>query len=675
MQEYLNTAQLKQPFKLPPSLVWTFFSGSIVLLAMTCLRLFLLFSFPAPSGNTDIPVARVLALGLRFDARIVSVPCLLLLLLSWATQWDPYATKKGKKAAMVVWTIFFIVTGVFYAIDFANFAYLKQRLNAGLLTYAADVGTSLHMVWQTYPVIKITIGIALSTWAFSLIVRALYKTIPSANGIPAKAAYKHTIRIIACLFLCFVIYGKAGQYPLRWSDAFVLGNDYASNLSLNPYQSFFSSLQFRHSTYDRQQVEESFPLMASYLDVPPSRLKSELYYGRHYPGHVDTSPRPPMNVVLVICESFSAYKSSAFGNALGTTPYFDSLSRSGIFFTRCFTPSYGTARGVWTTLTGTPDVDQSRTSSRNPNAVNQRLIINDFKGYEKFYFIGGSLSWANIRGMLTNNIPNLHIYEQDDYGMPKVDVWGVSDKNLFLGANRVLAQQQKPFFAIIQTADNHRPYTIPDEDKKEFDLIELPLDSLRKNGFDSNEELNAFRYTDYCYRAFFKAAEKEAYFENTLFVFVGDHGIGGDASNLFPAAWTAELSSQHVPLLFYAPYRLRPQAHDYPASQSDVFPTIAGLCGIPYTNTTMGRDLLGGFLDQHPEYRCAFIYNPDKRRIGIVKGDVYYSYGIDGKLGEQAYGLANDKKMDLDEKTKEDLYRLTNGWYQTARYLLLNNKH
>src|SRR6185369_14031736 len=106
-----------------------------------------------------------------------------------------------------------------------------------------------------------------------------------------------------------------------------------------------------------------------------------------------------VNVVLVICESFSVYKSSMWGNKLNTTPFFDSISRQGIFFDRCFTPSFGTARGVWATLTGIPDVQLTQTASRNPSIVDQHILINDFTGHDKYYFLGGSTSWANIRGV------------------------------------------------------------------------------------------------------------------------------------------------------------------------------------------------------------------------------------------------------------------------------------
>ena len=166
--------------------------------------------------------------------------------------------------------------------------------------------------------------------------------------------------------------------------------------------------------------------------------------------------------------------------------------------------TFGTARGVWASITGIADVAESgnKTASRNPSMVDQHTIINDFDGYSKLYFLGGSTSWANIRGVLSNNIKGLRIYEQDDYTSPKIDVWGISDRNLFKEASAILKQQAKPFFAVIQTADNHRPYTIPAEDVKEFKKIDLPIDSLKKYGFENNDEMNAFRFTDFCYQSF-----------------------------------------------------------------------------------------------------------------------------------------------------------------------------
>jgi glucan phosphoethanolaminetransferase (alkaline phosphatase superfamily) len=151
--------------------------------------------------------------------------------------------------------------------------------------------------------------------------------------------------------------------------------------------------------------------MAAYLGIsnPDS---TQLSYLRDYTNHNPLKTNP--NIVLVICESFSAYKSSMYGNPLNTTPYFNEMCKNGVFFDRCFTPAYGTARGVWATITGIPDVESPSTASRNPNAVDQHTIINNFN-YTNYYFLGGSANWANIRGVLTNNIRELQLYEEEDY--------------------------------------------------------------------------------------------------------------------------------------------------------------------------------------------------------------------------------------------------------------------
>ena len=101
---------------------------------------------------------------------------------------------------------------------------------------------------------------------------------------------------------------------------------------------------------------------------------------------------------------------------------------------------------------------------------------------------------------------------------------------------------------------------------------------LLKYGFGSLEEYNTFRYSDYCFKKFMEAADKENYFHNTIFVFVGDHGVAGNAEAIYPAAWTDQrLTDEHVPLLFYAPYLLKPQKRKEVVSQIDVLPTIAGM--------------------------------------------------------------------------------------------------
>ena len=657
--------------RIPKLLRWIFSVLLILLVVMTFSRLIILWTYNPPgkafSGSAFI-------LGFRYDARVVCIIGLVMMLLCAIPFFNPFKNYNARK----FWNFFipfvFIIIVLVLAIDFYHFDYLHQRLNATVLNYVADAGISANMMWQTYPLLKIGIAIilllVLARFGFGKLLAA-YQQQDSFYKRKGRLTY-----VVAFLLFGIFIFGKIGQFPLRWSDAYTLSDDFKANLALNPFQSFLSTLNFRNSSYDIKKVKAGYPLIAEYLGVNKPDAAT-LNFERNY-TYADSSGQKP-NIVIVLCESFSAYKSSMYNNPLNTTPFFNELCEQGVFFDRCFTPAYGTARGVWATITGIPDVEMPKTASRNPNAVDQQTIINSFKGYSNFYFLGGSATWANIRGVLTNNINNLKLYEQEDYKAKKIDVWGISDKNLMLEANEVLTKQTKPFFAVIQTADNHRPYTIPEEDKDEFKLKSFSTDSLKRFGFESNEEMNAFRYTDFGYRKFIEAAQKEAYFKNTIFVFVGDHGIRYNGTlDYFPKAWTEQgLTCEHVPLLFYAPGLLKPERISDVCSQVDILPTLASLAKIPYTNNSLGKNLFDTVpTSQSKKERFAFIIDHDVKTVGLVSNRYYFLKNY--KTGkEEMVSMLDNNPVTVNAETdsiKNYLNRFTDAYFETAKYILLNNR-
>jgi phosphoglycerol transferase MdoB-like AlkP superfamily enzyme len=363
------------------------------------------------------------------------------------------------------------------------------------------------------------------------------------------------------------------------------------------------------------------------------------------------------------------YKSSMSGNKLNSTPYFKSLADSGLFFERCFTPHFSTARGLFATLSGIPDVQLSKFSSRNPEALDQHTIINDFKDHKKMYFLGGSPSFNNFEGLI-KNINGVQMFAEGYFKKKPVNVWGISDKDLFLEANEVFAKETTPFFAIIQTADNHRPFMIPKTDD-DFVQETVTTDTLKKYGFESLAEFNSFRYTDYCFKKFMEAAKKEAYFKNTVFVFIGDHGVAGNATEMYSKAWTTErLTDEHVPLLFYAPGLVKPALHKEVVSQIDVLPSIAGLTGQAYTNTTLGRDIVHGNLKNH----SAFIIYHDEGQIGMVTDNYYFTKNLNFTKEKLHLfpGVHYTKKQ--QDSIKMKLSEQTTAFYETAKWMLMNNK-
>jgi phosphoglycerol transferase MdoB-like AlkP superfamily enzyme len=665
---------MKKTF-LPKTIRWTFYSGFVFLIIMSLLRIVFANYFSAPA-SADNNLTSSYILGFRYDLRYVTIVMMITLLFSYIKPLNPFDKKLGKQIGIITWMLFSSLLLFFYTADFIHYAYVHQRLNASILSYIDNPLISMQMMWQSYPIITIVVIFLIVEWVSYKFISSTYQLSDKykKTGSQFKNIITHTIFFIILLYAAIgnIIY-KGGQYPLRWSNAYSLGSDYKANVALNPMQSFFSTLQFRASKIDTDLIKNNYSVMSQYLNIPTYEQDAQnLQFARiHNPVNNNVEASKIKNVVLVICESFSAYKSSMMGNPLNTTPYFNDVKKQGIYFNRAFSPAYGTARGVWAVLTGTPDVLEGKTSSRNPLAVDQHSIIADFKNYEKYYFLGGSASWANIRGVLTNNISDLKIFEQGSYQSSEIDVWGISDKNLFLEANKTLSKNTKPFFAIIQTADNHRPYTIPTEDLKVFVKKTVPKDSLLKFGFENNEEYNAFRYTDFCIEQFIEAAKKEKYFNETLFVFIGDHGIKGDAGTMLPKSFTEQgLTNMHVPLLFYAPSILQPKEYSIPVSQLDVLPSIASLCNIPYTNTTMGKNV---FITVQQNDNAIFLYDDFNQQIGVLNNKYYYGYKLKNP-SKPIFESALNNEVVKNDSVQKQMDILTKTIYETAKYMLKNNQ-
>jgi phosphoglycerol transferase MdoB-like AlkP superfamily enzyme len=203
------------------------------------------------------------------------------------------------------------------------------------------------------------------------------------------------------------------------------------------------------------------------------------------------------------------------------------------------------------------------------------------RGYESVFLYNGLLSWDNKEGFLRQHGVDRFV-GTDDYINPTfVDpVWGVSDYDVYARANQEFRElaAQGPFLGSILTLSNHAPFNLPEP---------LPFERIRSDdGYEGR--YNGMRYADWALGEFFRMAEKEDYFKDTLFVVTGDHGFGYP-----PMITPMALSRFHVPLLFYAPGLIAEsgQRRRTVASQVDIGPSVLGLLGVNAPHQGWGRNL------------------------------------------------------------------------------------
>ena len=167
---------------------------------------------------------------------------------------------------------------------------------------------------------------------------------------------------------------------------------------------------------------------------------------------------------------------------------------------------------------------------------------------------------------------------------------------------------------------------------------------------------------------------KEKYFDNTIFVFVGDHGIGGPVGDLYPKSWIEQhLDDEHVPLLFYSPKYIQPKKVTSVCSQIDILPSVASVAKMPYNSRTLGRNLFDTTL--LPD-TYAFIMEHNENTIGVVNNKYYFVKNIvSGK--EDFVSITDNAKIFSNRYTdsvRTSLKNFTDAYYNTSKYLIVNNK-
>lgn len=606
-------------------------------------------------------------IGFRFDARwaaIITFP------LGLALTIRPLGRKlrPAKNLIYLFYCLVFFILWTVYAFDTGFFAYLGERLNATIIELAQDTAEGLQMLSESYPlpllvgsVVALALASALPIWLICGI------EIKETRGKTATAA------TWLCGFLIFAIaaYGQlsTNYFPLRWSNAYFSTNAYVTALGLNPVQNLYDTYRStKDEGFDLAASKAVYPFMAEYLQVDNPDLET-LDYARFSKG--TDGPKP--NVVIIIMESLTFPKTSFAPGNDDPTPFLKTLAGQSVYFPNFFANARTTARGVFSTITGIPDVTQSSTGSRNPRVIDQRVIGNEFAGYSKYYMLGGNTAWANIRGIIANNISGIKILEEGYWKASNVDVWGVSDYDLLMESHELFASLDKkqPFMAVIQTASFHKPFTIP-ANLTGFVRRHMSEETAANYGFVSEDEYNSMRYMDYCVEAFFEKAKSSAYYDNTIFMLFGDHGINDPSANTTESYNASLLRGWHVPLIIHAPGRLAPQVRLDEASQVDVFPTAAGLASIDYTNWTLGRDLLSPTQNQH---RGAFISGKNDSPIRFVQDGFCY---FDNRAGKRSlYLLAdNDAKdyKEIEPEIYEQMRQTVEAIQTTCRYWLYNNR-
>ncbi|KAA3643673.1 MAG: LTA synthase family protein [Bacteroidetes bacterium] len=640
-------------FKLPNYLKYLFkvyFIGIGIFFLLRCVSFFLNWNLvqAIPEDIRSASLLHSFLLGIRFDTIIstylLALPFLLLFINDLFFDNKKPLITLTKHLVLVLYLIAFIIA----VIDIPYFNHFNYRLTTAALMWVESPVFVVKMVVQEY-----------SYWIFIALLIVLVYTFAKGMKRLSNASFTKNQTInkglkslffLVTAFLLFIgLRGRTDfdKSPLGPPDAYFSDYSITNQMSLNPVFTFLkSALDYkkRHNgDIGLMNDEQAITLSQQFLNREGneySPIAKEVIPDSSYPNQP--------NVVLVMMEGHSAKMMAVNGNEDGCSPFLDSLLKESLYFKHIYSAGIHTHNGILGILNAYPALFERHALKQLPiQRFNNLPRVLKNHGYNNIYFSNHDLEFDNVGGFLTENgfeqLISDRIYPKEK----QLSTLGVPDDYMFefsIPYLNELEKKNKPFLATYMTTSNHIPYHFPENYKRRYE----------------SRQLDAFAYADWSLKKFMQMAQKQSWYENTIFVFVADHGWAINPT------YDLALSHSHIPLIFYSPkYIPEPKLDTNMGGQIDVFPTLMGLLKLPYVNNTLGLDLL-------KEHRPYIYFNSDNK-IGVIDQKHLYIYRKDGP--ESFHEYFNSENIIDSFKAKADSMRnYAFAQMQVANYLIRNNK-
>ena len=614
---------------------------------------------PDSLGQTGLQMIAFVR-GWWFDAVTSSYILMIPLVIATVCALADYYGKRLYKTLTIYLNV---LNGMVLAISAANlpyFAYFFKNINSSVLNWVEYGKTTIGMITQEreyiFALLYFLVGMVLLVYysyrMYHCYRHSMSKMTSSISGVtPLRRVLEIGLTGIAVIGLClFGIRGRIGYNPIKVSAAYYCNDPMLNQIGLNPaFNMLITCMDDMRSENVRLQLmdeEKALKEARQFLSVPTT--DSRHLFARPVSAAPSSSSDNP-NVVMVFMESMSASLMTTFGQKELLTPFLDSLASKSVLFTNIYSAGIHTNHGLYSTLYSFPTIMKRNAmkGSNIPRYSGLPTVLRD-NGYHTMFFMTHESQYDNMNAFFRTN-GYQDIYSQEDYPREKiVNSFGVPDDYLFTYAfekiNEQASHSKAPFFATLLTISNHPPYILPDGFK----------------GRTSKLETQIVEYADRSLARFMQMASRQPWFENTLFVFLGDHGkLVGTPESEMPESYN------HIPLMFYSS-KIESRQIRALGGQIDVAPTLLGMLHISYNRDHLGVDLL-------KEERPCIFYTADNLIACRDNHHLYISNPSDKK--EYKYDIRDNGEMIPDRSSDKRFLFLKEyafSMLQTTEYIVRN---
>jgi phosphoglycerol transferase MdoB-like AlkP superfamily enzyme len=598
-------------------------------------------AWPGLDGGMAL-LARIYAMGFFFD--MVTFSFLSLPLVAWVILVPDRVFNSGR----LRWVAYGLYVGFIYfllidaAAEYLFFDEFGTRFNFIAIDYLVYTREVVKNIQESYPVGWIFGALLLAS---GLIFVPLKPWIGRSHGsaiiFRRRATVGGAFALVPVLSFLFV----------DLSSAHISENNYANELAANGIYSLASAFRSNELDFDlfyaTRGDDTVFPRLRGIVRENGTRFVTDDVHDITRET-IGASAERRANILVIVEESLDADFLGISGNQSSLTPNLDRLAGESMYFTRLYATGTRTVRGLEAITLSMPPLPGSSIIKRPDNGgfFSWGSLMKK-KGYDTKFIYAGYGYFDDMNAFFSGN--GFDTVDRKDFSDEEItfsNAWGVCDEDLL---NRAIREsgasyaRGRPFFSIVMTTSNHRPFTYPDG------KIDIPSHTGRDGGV---------KYADYAIGRFLERAKKEPWFDDTLIVIVADH-CGGSAGKV-----ALPLEKYHIPLFIYSPGHIRPVKIDKLASQIDIAPTVLALLNMHHRSHFFGKDIRG----MSPSQERAFLSTYE--RLGYLTKE---KLGIlDPKRKIESYSVRWDTGDLVPEPPRGEEVEDMIAYYQGANYIYMH---
>ncbi|MGB7401970.1 MAG: LTA synthase family protein [Arcobacter sp.] len=481
--------------------------------------------------------------------------------------------------------------------DFGFYSYFKEHINIiffGLMD--DDTKALLVTFWQNYNVVMILFVFFIYLSLLFILINKIFKI--NNKNYKTFFGIKYSVIIFLILFILnfLAVRGTLGMYPLGKMVPNLSTNEFINKVAQNGVRAFTNALDAREKYlskhYDliqrtgyKNNIEKAFEVYKGNSKIDKKNLLSNI---TNQTLKIDNKN---YNVVVIMVESFGEpilkYQSDKF-NILGSLKkHFE----EDTLLTNFISEGDGTISSLQSMLLNIPHRPGSFAFSQSiykqtPFTFSPAFLYKA-NGYETSFIYGGDLTWRSLGQFLK--------YQSYDHVEGKINIynslkdksksddlyfhpWGIYDQYLMSYILNKLENSKKKQLIVALTTNNHPPYNVP-KDYKRNSLIFS--DDLKKH-ITGDLDLAKERFASYAYAIdqigiFLDEFKKTKFKDNTIIAITADNNT---IDGIMKYDNKKVLNSKNIPLYFYIPKELKEKLKidtKVAGSHKDIFPTLYNL--------------------------------------------------------------------------------------------------